>query len=109
MSRLQRDCATQKLMYLKAALNFIQRFSQQTLADRQRLQSMVDEQEKENERLKKMFVFNKPQDSDNSDDDFDNDILASSSLAGGDAVSTSSEADFKSVEENDMDVVELEN
>ncbi len=93
------SCASQKLAYLKSALCFVQRFFDQIQSDKNRLEALVQNQEQLNEKLKKksnaareeygkIFVFSKPHDSDNSEDEFDTEIFASSSIADCESVVT---------------------
>lgn len=88
-----------KLDYLKSALKFVKNFSERTLKDKEKLEELVATQNETNERMQKrantareaygkIFVFSQPHDSDNSDDEFDPDILASSSIADNESVAT---------------------
>ncbi len=106
MLHLQRDCSSHKLTYLKSALDFLQRFSEQTLSDKEKLEELVKAHEKQNEKIKsmsnsaredygKIFVFSKPHDSDVSEDEFDSDIYASSSIA---------DNEYVTADEDDMNV-----
>lgn len=84
---------------MKSALNFIKKFAEQILADKARLEGLVEKENEKSVRLQKrantarehygkVSVFSKPHDSDNSEDEFDSDILASSSIADHESVAS---------------------
>lgn len=101
MLRLQRDCGVNKHKYLKSAFNFLDKFVEQTVADRDHIGALVQMSEQISKKMQKksnagredygkLFVSSKPQDSDDDEDDWDNDIEASSNI---DAATEATDAD----------------
>lgn len=91
MLRLQRDCGVQRHKYLTSAFNFLDKFVEQTVEDRDRVGALVEVSKHHSKKTKKksnaareeygkLFVSQNPHNSDEDDDVWDSDIEASSSV-----------------------------